>query len=283
MKHIILAIVFLQLSLFAGELKIASFNIQTFGKSKRSKPEVMEALVQIIRKYDLVAIQEIKDASGKTPQAFLDAINATDGPKYTFLASQRTGLQEDDRTKKEQYAFYYNTETLRALDEGYLYNDEENDDFNREPFIARFKAPIQGGFSFAIGSIHTTPDVAKTEIPALHKVFVDMKAHYSAVKEDDFMIVGDYNADGSYYDEDKKSEQKIGDEDLYKWVTPDDADTNFSVNTAQAYDRIVITKNTDEEYLDKQGVDTEAVPNKKISDHFPIWAVFSDLEAVVGE
>ena len=45
-------------------IKIASFNIQIFGQSKSSKQEVMDILVQIIRDFDIVAIQEIRDAAG---------------------------------------------------------------------------------------------------------------------------------------------------------------------------------------------------------------------------
>ena len=37
-------------------ITIASFNIQQFGQTKASKPEVMEILSDIIRRYDIVAI-----------------------------------------------------------------------------------------------------------------------------------------------------------------------------------------------------------------------------------
>jgi hypothetical protein len=47
-----------------GTITIASFNIQVFGQTKASKPEEMEILVDIIHRYDIVAIQEIRDAAG---------------------------------------------------------------------------------------------------------------------------------------------------------------------------------------------------------------------------
>ena len=46
-------------------IKIASFNIQVFGVSKASKPEVMGILASIISQFDVVAIQEIRDKSGR--------------------------------------------------------------------------------------------------------------------------------------------------------------------------------------------------------------------------
>ena len=44
-------------------LRVGAFNIQVFGVSKASKPEVMDVLADIISTYDVIAIQEIRDAS----------------------------------------------------------------------------------------------------------------------------------------------------------------------------------------------------------------------------
>ena len=41
------------------QIKVASFNIQVFGQSKIKKSEVMDILYRIIKKYDVVAIQEV--------------------------------------------------------------------------------------------------------------------------------------------------------------------------------------------------------------------------------
>ncbi|MDA3788831.1 MAG: hypothetical protein PF503_10105 [Desulfobacula sp.] len=53
-------------------IKIASFNIQVFGRSKASKPEVMEVLSSIISQFDIVAIQGIRDKSGTAIKDFLE-------------------------------------------------------------------------------------------------------------------------------------------------------------------------------------------------------------------
>jgi hypothetical protein len=44
-------------------IKIASFNIQVFGKSKRSKKEVMAVLTKTVTNFDITAIQELRDKS----------------------------------------------------------------------------------------------------------------------------------------------------------------------------------------------------------------------------
>lgn len=44
-------------------LIIGSFNIQSLGPTKMSRPEFVETIVRIISKYDILFIQEIKDSS----------------------------------------------------------------------------------------------------------------------------------------------------------------------------------------------------------------------------
>src|SRR5205085_3226456 len=46
-----------------GVVRIASFNIQVFGTSKLRKPRAMNVLAEIIRQFDIVAIQEVRSKS----------------------------------------------------------------------------------------------------------------------------------------------------------------------------------------------------------------------------
>ena len=65
-------------------IKIASFNIQVFGQSKSSKPEVMEILADIIRGFDIVAIQEVRDKPGTAIVRLLNTVNSN-GSKYDYI------------------------------------------------------------------------------------------------------------------------------------------------------------------------------------------------------
>jgi len=56
-------------------LRIGAFNIQVFGVTKASKPEVMDILADIIRTYDIIAIQEIRDASQIALSSLVDLVN----------------------------------------------------------------------------------------------------------------------------------------------------------------------------------------------------------------
>ncbi|MEP2024549.1 MAG: endonuclease/exonuclease/phosphatase family protein [Reichenbachiella sp.] len=248
-------------------ITIATFNIQIFGKTKSAKELVMDTLAMIIRSYDIVAVQEIKNKPNKVPTLFLNKINEN-GAKYAMVLSERTGMQADDKSSQEQYAYYYNTETIKSLDEGVLYDDSSNDFFQREPFLAGFSA-IEGSFTFVLSSIHTRPSEAKKEIAALHDVVNWAKNKYP--DEDDFITLGDFNASCSYASPEDLDQMELRGA-AYQWIVPDDADTNLASKVC-AYDRIVITTGVTSDFTGQWGVDN-AFTSKVVSDHFPVWAEF---------
>ena len=42
-------------------LKIAAFNTKTFGTKKSSDPDILKRIIQIIEKYDIILLQEIRN------------------------------------------------------------------------------------------------------------------------------------------------------------------------------------------------------------------------------
>lgn len=143
--------------------RIAAFNIQIFGETKSQKEDVMTVLTKVIREFDIVLIQEIRDASGQTIPYFVEKINQMEGPNYSFIVSERLGRT----TSKEAYAYIYNTERVEFIQgSDYVFNDV-NDVFEREPYIASFKI---GNFDFVLVGIHTKPDDAYNEIGNLTSV-----------------------------------------------------------------------------------------------------------------
>ncbi len=76
---------------------IATFNIQVFGKSKLSKPGVVDVLAQVVRQFDVVAIQEVRATEDDILPRFIAAINA-DGSRYDFDRIYTMARQASDRT-----------------------------------------------------------------------------------------------------------------------------------------------------------------------------------------
>ena len=60
----------------------------------------MDVFAKTIRTYDIIAIQEIRDASQTALSALVDLANS-DGSQYDYVVSERLGRT----TSKEQYAY----------------------------------------------------------------------------------------------------------------------------------------------------------------------------------
>ncbi len=248
------------------KLRIGAFNIQVFGVSKADKPEVMAVLADIIRTYDIVAIQEIRDKSQTALPELIELVNS-DGSNYEFVVSERMGRT----TSKEQYAYVYNTDTILITSEALPYPEPEGTDpFHRQPYIASFRA-VNGNYDAVIIVIHTDPDEATEEINALDEALAHAQNVYP--DEQDFIILGDLNADGSYFNEDSSS-----DLDEYYWVIDDTHDTTTKA-TDYTYDRIILTDHSD--FTGDFGVfryDLEYNltydETVAVSDHYPVYAEF---------
>lgn len=247
-------------------LRMATFNIQVFGPTKARNPEVMATLASIVRRYDLVAVQELKDISGRAPQLLLEACNTEPSPTYALALSERTGREPDDRRSQEQYGYYYRTDRLAPLGEGTLYDDSDEDLFQREPFLQRFVL-IDGGRTFVMINVHTRPRSALSEIAAMEKVFIWAKHRFA--DESIFIAVGDFNAGCGYASDDELDALPIHG-DAYDWVVPHSADTNLA-DSACPYDRIVIAAPEGSDLVDDWGVD-RAFDDRNVSDHWPVWA-----------
>ncbi len=251
-------------------IKIASFNIQVFGRKKASKKWVMEILAKTISGFDIVAIQEIRDATGTAIEELEREVDAL-GEDYGFIISPRLGRT----SSKEQYAYMYRENTVEPM-HTYTYEDTAGDLFHREPYIARFRAK-EGPFDLVLITIHTDPDEATQEINALVNAVKDAERHFP--DEEDFIILGDLNADCKYFDEsDMKNPLRIPE---FTWIIVNAADTNLAKSKC-TYDRIILTSGTAAEDLaEETGVfrfDTHfnLSPRKarKVSDHYPVYTTF---------
>jgi endonuclease/exonuclease/phosphatase family metal-dependent hydrolase len=250
-------------------IKVAAFNLQIFGTTKANKPEVMDVLSKIVRNYDIIAVQEIRDASQTALPKLKDAINSMGSPQYSYVVSDRLGRS----SSKEQYAYIYNTQTMQVMGSPYMYPDS-NDIFEREPYVAEFKAK-KGNFDFVLITIHADPDTANQEISGLPTVVEDVKSRYQG--EGDFIVMGDLNADCDYFKENSQSPLRSRD---YYWLINNSVDTTTKA-TDCTYDRIIITIPAIADYTGNSGVfrfdemyNLNYNSTIAVSDHYPVYAEF---------
>ncbi|WP_462272593.1 exonuclease/endonuclease/phosphatase family protein [Methanohalophilus sp.] len=166
--------------------------------------------------------------------------------------------------------YIYNSSTISITGTPHTYPEPDGDVFHREPHIASFQVNY-GNYDGVLISIHTDPDEATEEINGLDEVLEYARGIYEGEKN--FIIMGDFNSDGSYFDEDGTS-----DLDEYAWLIDDSVDTTTK-SIDYTYDRIVITDTSD--YTGNAGVfryDLEYGLNQElpedVSDHYPVYAEY---------
>jgi endonuclease/exonuclease/phosphatase family metal-dependent hydrolase len=256
-------------------ISIGSFNIQVFGRDKIGDPTVMSYLVDIARKFDVLAIQELRSTDDSIIPQFVQMINQG-GHLYGYVVGPREGYTNS----KEQYVFIYNERKVERVDQGTVVRHPRRL-LHRDPLCATFRcrtAVPQAGFSFTLMNIHTDPDVVASEMDALADIW--NLARQTFPYEDDLILLGDLNAAPREF-------RGLGQVPGLFAVIPDEMTTNTA--RTKCYDNIVFNRQATLEYLGRFGVFDVAsfyrlTPEQArvISDHLPVWGLFSIYEQGAG-
>ncbi|XP_077334985.1 deoxyribonuclease-1-like isoform X2 [Lithobates pipiens] len=217
-------------------LKIAAFNIERFSATKVDNPVVLNRLIQILRRYELIAVQEVMNKDDTAIIRLVRELNNATGLSYNLLISDHLGRS----SYREKYVYVYREDILKPTE--WFHHDDgcENcgtDVFMREPFVARFSSLTTEVKDFALAVVHTSPDYAVREVDALFDVWEDAKQR---LLMEDIFILGDYNAGCSYVKSTHWPMIRLRQEPSLQWLIPDNADTTVSTNTNCPYDRIVV-------------------------------------------
>jgi endonuclease/exonuclease/phosphatase family metal-dependent hydrolase len=96
--------------------------------------------------------------------------------------------------------------------------------------------------------------------------------------EPDVICLGDFNADGLYFDE--TTYDSVLPAATYRWLFDNTLDTTVAPS-ANTYDRMVTLSATDEDFTGRAGVfrfdealSLGSLSATDVSDHYPIWAEF---------
>jgi hypothetical protein len=222
----------------AGEtFRLGTWNLQVYGDSKAENPEKFPVISELVQSFDIVVLQEIRDADGSSIGVLCDSL-----PEHECIFSSRAGNTQ----MKEQYVIAYKPqfEYLGHKD----YNPEFAGLFNRPPYLATFGWK---GVNFSLITIHTDPDVVGPELAVIDDMF--------STHQENLFILGDLNSDCDYYD--------LPGNVLTDFTWHVDFDTTSSA-TDCAYDQILTSKNNDFGILEVGAISI----NKSISDHYPVYA-----------
>ncbi len=141
-------------------LILGSWNIQNLGSYTKRTPESMYYIAEIINRFDLIGIQEIKPNLND-----FHKILKLLGSNWDFIINDVTGGRAGNR---ERFGYLYDKRKIsfRGLaGEIVLWHDQPNQKFDvsqleRTPFISGFKA---GWKNFSIINLHLQPGTSKED------------------------------------------------------------------------------------------------------------------------
>ncbi|KAM5149049.1 deoxyribonuclease-1-like [Mantella aurantiaca] len=270
-------------------MKIASFNARRFGLKKCADCKVFPIITKIVSRYDIIVLLEVFDSKEKAAKKLVEQLNSTTGEKgasYQYIISKPLGRND----YKEQYLFIYRGDLVKVKEQ-YQYPDMQagdEDSFAREPFIIRFESKKTAVQDFVLIPVHTTPKDSVQEIDELYDVYLDVKEKWGL---QNIMVLGDFNADGSYVSGKKMKTIRLRSDKSFHWLITDDKDTTATNTTDCSYDRIVVHEsllphivpdsakpfNFQKEY---ELTDEEALA---VSDHYPVEIELKPFKGKAGK
>lgn len=258
----------------SGSVRIATFNMNAFGEMKTQQPMLMEKLADICRRFDVVAMQEVRSPSPDVLPRLVKQVNAM-GVQYDYVIGPRLG-----RGEREQYAFLFNTATIE-VDRNQMYTLNDPDDLlARDPLVASFRtlgAQPADAFTFTLVTIRTDPDDLQRELTVLDDVIRLIRAHNP--QEDDVILLGDFNVDDTRYGELVSNAGMTG---VIRALPTNTEGT-------QQLDNILYVSHATREFTGRSGVfdfmrefNLTLEQAMALSDHMPVWADFHVVEGGVN-
>ncbi|XP_059340473.1 deoxyribonuclease-1-like [Ammospiza nelsoni] len=265
----------------ATSLKIGAFNIRTFGDAKMANQTIANIIVSILSEYDVVLVQEVRDADLSAVNDLMEQLNSAGKHPYDLLISVPLGRS----TYKEQYLFIYRSDMVSVLG-SYYYDDGcescGTDTFSREPFIVKFSSPTTRVQEFVLVPLHSEPSHATQEIDALYDVYTDVINKWGT---NDMIFLGDFNADCSYVTSSQWPSIRLRSLSACEWLISDSADTTVA-DTDCAYDRIVACGTALRQDIEPGSATVNNFQRKfqlqledalAVSDHFPVEVTLKAL------
>lgn len=250
---------------------IGTWNIRHFSEKKSWRS--LKYIADIIERFDVVAIQEIKsDLRG------LSKLQEILPGRYRILVSDVTG-------NTERFAFIYDERTVVATglvaDVGLDLDTVNHVGFqlHRMPYCASFRA---GRFDFTIVSVHifeSDKDFREREIDVLAEKLKKLSEKQSSkVVDRDFFVVGDFNIE-------KEGDRFFGALAGHGFQMPEKLNTlTTNFKRTKTLDKIAWVDRPDFFYNGRCNVVPfykvayqDRNPSggyKEISDHLPLWAEF---------
>lgn len=253
-----------------ANITIGSWSLDGFGPTKLANVDVRRYVAKVVRRFDVMAIQQVASIERDVIPRLVDEINRGEN-RYDFVVGPSTG----PAGRGEQLAFIYDTTTIEVDRRGsYSVSDPDNR-YLYDPLVAWFRAaapPSSQAWTFSLVNVRVDLARAAEEVQTLGTLIEAVAADGRG--EDDVLVAGLLQADDAY---------------LMPSLGPGTA-LAVRHRTTDIYDRyqtdnIVINTNRTTEYLGRGGVFNFAREYRlgqneaeAITSHLPVHGVFTAHE-----
>jgi hypothetical protein len=252
-------------------LRVATINFGPLDEQKLAKPPFGGRIAQIVRLYDVVALQDIQAKDLGVLVKLVEAVNAP-GRHYDFAAAPHVG-----RVPVERYlAFVFDAQTVQIDRRSVTLVDDRSRQFCNVPLVASFRArgPAENeAFTFTVINVQTPADRVAAELPLMAAAF--RAARDGGRGEDDILLAGEIGADEGHL------------KDLGRLPNLATAAQGLPTTTqgGRAVDNILFDRQATMEFTYRSGVadlarELGCSPQEAadVSEHLPVWAEFTLVE-----
>eukprot|EP00038_Savillea_parva_P030924 m.81526 g.81526 ORF g.81526 m.81526 type:complete len:460 (-) comp9409_c0_seq1:1767-3146(-) len=273
---------------------VAAWNVQTFGVTKMRNRAVANVLATVVRRHDVVAVQEVRDATGTAVRDLLTLINTNGGGGFALLESPRYG--RINSSYRESYAWYYRTARITPVWSGDWVNTTRgelglgvgNDTTRafpaRTPHAVRWRVAGTAAAMLTTVVFHADPDDVVEEMHAVGLAVQPLTTSGDAV-----LVMGDLNADCSYLSQSERqcavdvtcnhTEIALLEPQQWQWLVNDSVDTTVGESDC-AYDRLILATASTGVVPVPPGaqVERDTLITPDVSDHFPVYLVMEFVD-----
>lgn len=251
-------------------IRIASANLGPLDQQKLSNRETSARLADIIRGFDVVAVQGVWGHNQGIVLDLLELVNQG-GKNYDFAIPARVG-----RKPVKKYSAFFFDRSILEIDRSTVFEvGDPGQVFLNKPLVAAFR--IRGpkpeeAFTFTLVNVEVDPTQTELELNLLADVFRAVRDDGRG--EDDVLLVGSFGVDPESYGSLKRVP--------LMWSISDRPTTTLGTSTV---DNILFESRATVEFVGRSGTmdltdqfDLSVQQASQVSEHLPVWAEFSIFE-----
>lgn len=252
-------------------IKIASWALDGFGPTKLASADARKYVSKIVRRYDIVALQQVASIERDLVPRLIDVINGTEH-RYDYVLGNASG----PRGRQEQMAFLFDTTTV-LVDRSQTYTLADPDEaLTYAPMVASFRTaqpPSDQSWTFSIINMRVDLAKAASEVAQLPAVITSVQRDGRG--EDDVIVAGLLQADDAYL------LPTVGENEYQAAVRHRSTDVFQRFQTSN----ILINRTATSEYLGRGGTfdyprsyDLNPIEAEAVTSHLPVFAEFTAHE-----